>query len=185
MSGEAYRWTAKTPSELYHTLGPHGVDHLVRQMLDVCWRESPDEGRSLAGVKRAAGRVFDRNISVWARIKQPSPAAFFENLLPNAADGFMRQAMVMCWMMMPRAGGRHVADVRKIVGEIYQRNIAAWDADEATFTGTKRNTVARARAKPGRSMKRAKPATGKPATGKPAKSKSVKRPVRPGPKRSR
>jgi len=91
MSGEAYRWTAKTPSELYHTLGPHGVDHLVRQMLDVCWRESPDEGRSLAGVKRAAGRVFDRNISVWARIKQPSPAAFFENLLPNAADGFMRQ----------------------------------------------------------------------------------------------
>ena len=34
MSWEAYRWTAKTPSELLHTLGPHGVDHLVRQYLD-------------------------------------------------------------------------------------------------------------------------------------------------------
>ena len=48
MSWEAYRWTAKSPSELYHTLGPHGVDHLVRQMLDACWRQSPEEGRSLA-----------------------------------------------------------------------------------------------------------------------------------------
>ena len=137
MSWEAYRWTAKTPSELYKTLGPHGVDHLIRQMLDACWRHSPEEERTLAAVKRAAQEVYDRNLAVWAKIKQPSPAAFFENLLPYEADGFLRQAMVMCWMMMPRTGGRKVADVRKIIGEIYQRNLQAWDEDEATFTGSK------------------------------------------------
>jgi hypothetical protein len=180
MSGEAYRWTARTPSELYHTLGPHGVDHLVRQMLDACWRASPDEGRSLAGLKRVAQQVFDRNMNVWAKIKQPSPAAFFENLLPNPADGFMRQAMVMCWMMMPRAGGRHVADVRKIVGEIYHRNIAAWDADDATFTGKKRKAIAPPKARPPRPAKPAKSWTAKARKRKPAK-----RPARPGPKRSR
>jgi hypothetical protein len=155
MSGEAYRWTAKTPSELYHTLGPHGVDHLVRQMLDVCWRESPDEGRTLAGVKRAAQEVFDRNMRVWARIKQPSPAAFFENLLPNAADGFMRQAMVMCWMMMPRSGGRKVSEVRSIVGAIFQRNIAAWDQDESTFTGKKKKSPGRKNLLPSRAVNKA------------------------------
>jgi hypothetical protein len=135
MSWEAYRWTAKTPSELYQTLGPHGVDHLVRQMLDACWREHPMETRTLAGVRRAAQEVFDRNMAVWGRIKKPSPAAFFEDLLPNAADGFLRQAMVLCWMMLPRAGGRDVKDVRRIVGEIFNRNLAAWSEDEATFTG--------------------------------------------------
>ena len=137
MSWEAYRWTAKSPSELYQILGPHGVDHLVRQMLDACWRASPEEGRKLAAVKRIAQDVFDRNMAVWAKIKQPSPAAFFENLLPHAADGFLRQAMVLCWMMMPRTGGRNIADVRKIVGQIYQRNIDAWESDQATFSGTK------------------------------------------------
>jgi hypothetical protein len=137
MSWEAYRWTAKSPSELYQILGPQGVDNLVRQMLDACWRESPEEGRTLASVKKIAQDVFDRNIAVWAKIKKPSPAAFFENLLPHAADGFLRQAMVLCWMMMPRTGGRNVSDVRKIVGQIYQRNIDAWEADQATFTGTK------------------------------------------------
>ena len=135
MSWEAYRWTAKSPSELYQILGPHGVDHLVRQMLDACWRESPAEGRSLETVKKIADEVFDRNMRAWAGIKSPSPAAFFENLLPNAADGFLRQAMVLCWMMMPRTGGRRVADVRKIVGQIYDRNIIAWNQDQATFTG--------------------------------------------------
>jgi hypothetical protein len=137
MSWEAYRWTAKSPSELYDVLGPHGVDHLVRQMLDACWRESPTEGRSLASVKKIAQEVFDRNLAVWSRIKKPSPAAFFEDLLPNAADGFLRQAMVLCWMMMPRSGGRNVGDVRKIVSEIYNRNLAGWEEDNATFTGKK------------------------------------------------
>lgn len=137
MSWEAYRWTAKTPSELYQTLGPQGVDHLVRQMLDACWREHPAETRTLASVRKAAQEVFDRNMAVWARIKKPSPAAFFEDLLPHAADGFLRQAMVLCWMMMPRAGGREVSDVRRIISAIYQRNLESWAQDEATFTGKK------------------------------------------------
>lgn len=149
MSWEAYRWTAKSPSELYQTLGPQGVDHLVRQMLDACWRESPAEGRSLGVVKKIAQEVFDRNMRAWARIKAPSPAAFFENLLPNAADGFLRQAMVLCWMMMPRSGGRKVADVRRIVGQIYDRNLNAWNQDEVTFT---------AKAAPARKKRPAKPA---------------------------
>jgi len=146
MSWEAFRWTAKTPSELYQVLGPHGVDHLIRQMLDACWRQSPAEGRSLASVKKLAQEVFDRNLAVWAKIKQPSPAAFFEDLLPQPADQFLRQAMVMCWMMMPRTGGRKVADVRRIIGDIYQRNLDAWDEDDRTFTGSgkpKRKTAAK------------------------------------------
>jgi hypothetical protein len=147
MSWEAYRWTAKTPSELYQTLGPHGVDHLVRQMLDACWRESPAEGRTLTAVRAAALQVFDRNMAVWARIKKPTPTAFFEDLLPHAADQFLRQAMVVCWMMMPRAGGRDVKDVRRIVGDIFQRNIAAWEQDEATFTGKKPRAALKAKAK--------------------------------------
>jgi hypothetical protein len=49
--------------------------------------------------------------------------------------------MVLCWMMMPRRGGRDVAAVRKIVGEIYDRNLAAWEQDNATFTGTKPKAV--------------------------------------------
>jgi hypothetical protein len=142
MSWEAYRWTAKSPSELYHTLGPHGVDHLVRQMLDVCWRQSPEEGRSLELVKRIAQTVFDRNIAVWAKIKKPSPTAFFAELLPNDADQFLRQAMVVCWMMMSRTGGRKVSEVRKIVGDIYRRNIEAWDADEKALAGPSRKKAA-------------------------------------------
>lgn len=169
MSGEAYRWTAKSPSELYHVLGPHGVDHLVRQMLDACWRHSPEEGRTLSGVKRIAQEVFERNMRVWARIKKPSPAAFFEDLLPNEADGFLRQAMVMCWMMMPRSGGRKVSEVRKIVGDIYQRNIEAWDADEATLTGKKKPKRA-AKPAPGR-----KPAPSRTGHGRGVKGTPLKR----------
>lgn len=166
MSWEAYRWTAKTPSELYQTLGPHGVDHLVRQMLDACWRESPAEGRSLTSVRAAAQQVFDRNMAVWARIKKPAPAAFFEDLLPHAADQFLRQAMVVCWMMMPRAGGRDVKDVRRIVGDIYQRNLAGWEQDEATFTGKKPPRPARkAKAEPAkRGRTQRKPVTTKGRT---------------------
>jgi hypothetical protein len=156
MSWEAYRWTAKSPSELYEILGPHGVDHLVRQMLDTCWRESPAEGRSLTVVKKIAQEVFDRNMAVWLRIKKPSPAAFFENLLPNAADGFLRQAMVLCWMMLPRTGGRQLGDVRKIVAEIYNRNLAAWEQDNATFTRKKKAARAKKAApRPRKVLKRA------------------------------
>jgi hypothetical protein len=170
MSGEAYRWTAKTPSELYHTLGPHGVDHLVRQMLEACWRRLPDDTRSVSAAKRAAQEVFDRNMAVWAKIKQPSPAAFFQDLLPTETDGYMRQAMVTCWMMMPRTGGRKVADVRRIVGEIYRRNIDAWDADDATFTGKK--------------PKASTPTKKAPKAGK-GKAKTAKKSPRRAPARSR
>jgi len=38
MSWEAFRLTSKSPSELLHTLGPHGVDHLIRQALDALYR---------------------------------------------------------------------------------------------------------------------------------------------------
>jgi hypothetical protein len=134
MSWEAYRWTAKTPSELLHTLGPHGVDHLVRQYLDAVWRELPDDARSLAAARRAAQEVFDRNMKVWAAIKKPSPAAFFENLLPKPTDQFLRQAMLVCWMMMPRTGGRDLGDVRKIVTRVYERNLKAWEEDNDAFT---------------------------------------------------
>jgi hypothetical protein len=137
MSWEAYRWTAKSPSELFHVLGPHGVDHLVRQALDACWRELPDDRRTLADVLGAAREVLARNVRVWNRIKKPDPAAFFDDLLPKPADQFLRQAMVTCWMMMPRTGGRKVSDVTKIITRIFDRNLAAWDEDNATLTGTR------------------------------------------------
>jgi hypothetical protein len=137
MSWEAYRWTAKSPSELFHTLGPHGVDHLVRQALDACWRELPDDRRTLADVTKSARDVLDRNARVWGRVKKPEPAAFFDDLLPKPADQFLRQAMVTCWMMMPRTGGRKVGEVTKIVTRIFERNLAAWEEDNVALTGKK------------------------------------------------
>ncbi len=144
MSWEAYRWTAKTPSELFHTLGPHGVDELIRNSLADVWRALPEEGRSVDAAIEAAREVASRNISVWRKIKQPTPAAFFEDLRPTNADGHFRQAMVLCWMMMPRAGGRKVSDALKIVARIFERNLAAWQEDYETFTGLR----AKARRKP-------------------------------------
>ena len=148
MSWEAYRWTAKSPSELFHVLGPHGVDHLVRQALDACWRELPEDRRTLADATAAAREVFDRNLRVWKRVKKPEPAAFFEDLLPKQPDQFLRQAMVTTWMMMPRTGGRQLGDVARIITDIFERNMSAWDEDNATFTGKpKRRAGAKAAAK--------------------------------------
>jgi hypothetical protein len=137
MSWEANRWTAKTPSELYHTLGPHGVDELIRNALADVWRALPEEGRTVDGAIRAAREVADYNTGVWKKIKQPSPAAFFEGLRPTNADGHFRQAMVLCWMMMPRSGGRKVGEALKIIAQIFERNLAAWREDNETFTGVK------------------------------------------------
>ena len=81
---------------------------------------------------------------VWSSIKKPSPQAFFENLLPYPADGFFRQAMVLCWMMMPRTGGRYTADVRKAVTGIFQRNLTGWEQDNEFFAKGKKR-----KAKPG------------------------------------
>jgi hypothetical protein len=166
MSWEAYRWTAKSPSELFHVLGPHGVDHLVRQALDTCWRELPDDRRSLRDAVAAAREVFGRNVKVWGRIKKPEPAAFFEDLLPKPADQFVRQAMVTCWMMMPRTGGRKLADVTKIVTGIFERNLAAWEQDQATLTGRK--------PKAARPVKRAAKARPAAKSKRPAKTRRSK-----------
>ena len=168
MSWEAYRWTAKSPSELFHTLGPHGVDHLVRQALDACWRELPDDKRTLADVTASAREVFGRNTRVWNRIKRPDPAAFFEDLQPKPADQFLRQAMVTCWMMMPRTGGRKLTDVTKIVTRIFERNLDAWEEDNATLTGKKPK-------KAGASATRKKPAKGTAKKASPAKKPSTKK----------
>jgi hypothetical protein len=134
MTWEAFRLTSKSPSEVYQILGPHGVDDLIRRAMDVCWREYPEESRTYENVKRRMLEVYNRNMKHWASIKKPTPAAFFERLLPYAADGHMRQALVLAWMMLPRAGGRKFSDVKAIVAEIYQRNLRAWDLDNATFT---------------------------------------------------
>ncbi|HEX8914112.1 MAG TPA: hypothetical protein VF796_17315 [Humisphaera sp.] len=138
MSWEAHRWTARTPSELYHTLGPHGVDDLVRQMIAACWRTLPNEGRTLALGVAAARTVYDRNVGVWKKIKKPTPEQFFADLFLTDADGYCRQAMVLTWMMMPRTGGREVPDALKIFGRIFERNVEAWEEDDATFTGKTR-----------------------------------------------
>jgi hypothetical protein len=90
MSWEAFRLTSKTPSELLSTLGPHGVDDLMRQALNAVWRDYPAETRSYTNVRKGAGEVFNRNMKVWAAIKKPRPEAFFANLGPSPADGFMR-----------------------------------------------------------------------------------------------
>ena len=166
MTWEAFRLTSKSPSEVLHVLGPHGVDDLIIKMRDACWREYPEDRRTFENVKKRVGEVFARYMKVWSAIKKPTPAAFFENLLPYAADGHMRQALVLAWMMMPRAGGRDFKDVAKIVSDIYQRNMAAWEQDNTTFTT-------------GPGKKRAKKTTLK----KTATKKSAKKAVKKGAKR--
>jgi len=185
MSWEAFRLTSKSPSELLHTLGPHGVDSLIRQALDALWREYPEESRTFENVRKRAGELFARNMRVWASIKKPSPQAFFENLLPYAADGHMRQAMVLAWMMMPRTGGRDLADVRKAITDIYQRNVEGWEEDNDFFTkGRKRK--ARKVVKTSKSTatkKKSSKTHAKPKSS--AKKKSHPKPARPAKRRMR
>lgn len=135
MSWEAQRLTSKTPSEVYAVLGPHGVDDLFRQAWAACWRNFTEEGRTYAAVRQRFFETYTRNINIWKRIKKPTPEAFFADLIAHdPVEGHLRQAMVLTWMMMPRAGGRVFADTFKIIQEIYQRNVAAWDEDNDTFT---------------------------------------------------
>jgi hypothetical protein len=162
MSWEAYRWTAKAPAELYHTLGPQGVDELIRKALSTCWRNTPPEQRTLPAVLNIAREVFERNIAAWKQIKKPEPAALFADLQPLEADGYVRQAMVTCWMMMPRAGGREIADALRIVRAIFERNVCAWEEDNATFTSGKKQkatrrhkAVAKKKPKPARPLRKA------------------------------
>jgi hypothetical protein len=133
MSWEAFRLTSKSPSELYGVMSPSGVDHLVREMLMDCWRRLPDEEKTIEAWRREIDRVWQRNMRVWGAIKKPAPEAFFRDLAPFDADGHLRQALVLTWMMLPRAGGREFGDVRKIVSRVFDRNVEAWEADNRTF----------------------------------------------------
>jgi len=147
MSWKAFRLTSKSPSDLMTVMGPAGVDGLIREMLMTCWRELPEDQRTMSAWRHAVATVFNRNMKVWSAIKKPSPQAFFDNLLPHAADGHMRQALVLCWMMLPRTGGRKFSDVKPIVTAIYSRNIAIWEQDNLTFTKSpgRKRAVAKSR----------------------------------------
>src|SRR5262245_21894915 len=134
MSWEAFRLTSKSPSELYTVMGPAGVDGLVRQALQECWSSLPEDMRTYDAWRKRAEKTFARNRKVWAAIKKPTPAAFFDDLAPYPSDGHLRQAIVLCWMMLPRAGGRHFKDVVKAMDRIFQRNMEAWAADQRTFS---------------------------------------------------
>lgn len=176
MTWEAFRLTSKSPSEVLHVLGPHGVDDLIRKMMDACWRESHEATRSFVTVKKMVLDVYHRNMRVWKTIKKPTPQAFFENLAPYNADGYMRQALVLCWMMLPRTGGRQFSDVQKIVANIFDRTMDAWEQDNRTFTDTakvkrikvmkiKMKSVAKKKSKPAKPTK--KPAAKKSARATP------------------
>jgi hypothetical protein len=168
MTWEAFRLTSKSPSEVYHVLGPHGVDDLIRKMMDACWREYPEDSRTFDNVRRRVMEVYNRNMRVWGAIRKPTPQSFFENLLPYAADGHMRQALVLTWMMLPRAGGRDFKDTRKIIEQIFKRNLQAWEADNKTFTPTP-HAAAKRKRRPG--SKPAKKTTTKKKTTKKAAKK--------------
>jgi hypothetical protein len=129
---EAFRLTSKSPSELYDVLGPNGIDALVRHALLDCWNGLPAGTRSLATWSKCVDEVWSRNMSIWSRIKKPSPAAFFENMRPDPADGHLRQALIMTWMMLPR-GRRDMRDVRAVITHIFQRQRSAWEEDEQTL----------------------------------------------------
>jgi hypothetical protein len=166
MSWEAFRLTSKSPAELYAVMSPSGVDHLVREMLMACWRRLPEDQRTIEAWRGEIERVWQRNMRVWTAIKKPTPEAFFRDLAPFDADGHLRQALVLAWMMLPRAGGRDFGDVKKIVTKIYQRNVEAWEADSRTFSAT---SLAKKRTA---SMKKAtKKTMKKPATKKSARKR--------------
>lgn len=162
MSWEAQRLTSKTPSEVYAVLGPHGVDDLFRQAWAACWRNFPEETRSFAAVRQRFFETYTRNINIWKRIKKPAPEAYFADFIAHdPVEGHLRQAMVLTWMMMPRAGGRVFADTFKIIQQIYQRNLAAWEEDNQTFTtGGKKKPPTRAK-KPAARKKATKKSTRK------------------------
>jgi hypothetical protein len=69
----------------------------------------------------------------------------------------VRQAMVLTWMMMPRAGGRDFKDTRKIIARVFERNLAAWDEDNVVFSGPPPKKARKAPAKQKRATKPKKP----------------------------
>jgi hypothetical protein len=176
MSWEAFRLTSKSPSELYAIMSPSGVDHLVREMLMDCWRRLPEEQKDIASWRKEIGQVWDRNLRVWSAIRKPSPEAFFQDLLPVESDGHLRQALVLCWMMLPRAGGRKFSDVKKIVAAVYERDVKAWEDDHRTFTARPaRPAAAKRAAKKAPQRRVAKKATKKKTTPKNAAGRAARR----------
>jgi hypothetical protein len=136
MSWEAQRLTSKSPTEVYRVLGPHGCDDLLRQAWAACWREHPEETRTFEAARQRFFEVWTRNLNIWKRIKKPTPEAFFADFRPHDnVEGHVRQAFVLSWMMMPRAGGREFKDTFKIMERLYRRNMEAWEEDNATFSG--------------------------------------------------
>src|SRR4051812_38579730 len=120
MSWEAQRLTSKSPSEVYAVLGPHGCDDLIRPAWAACWREYPAETRTFKAVRQRFFEVYTRNLNIWRRIKKPTPEASFADFNPtDNVEGHLRQAFVLSWMMMPRAGGRDFKDTIKIIQRLY------------------------------------------------------------------
>ena len=148
MSWEAFRLTSKSPSELYDVLGPEGPDNLMRQFLTACWNALPAGERSFNAWRKLVSEAYLRNMSVWSKIKKPTPAAFFDNLRPDPADGHLRQAFVLTWMMLPRAGGRDIKDARRVIESLYERNVGNWEADNATFTKGPRKSAGKKKSAP-------------------------------------
>lgn len=169
MSWEAHRLTSKSPAEVYRVLGPHGCADLFRQAWAACWRETPEEARTYAAVRQRFLEVFTRNLNIWKRITKPSFDVFFEDFRPHDnAEAHLRQAMVLSWMMMPRAGGRDFKDTIKIIQRLYDRQIEACDEDQETFT---------------RGPGKAKGATAKNSAKK--KARATKSPKKPAAKRAK
>lgn len=156
MSWEAFRLTSKSPSELMTVMGPAGVDGMVRDALMSCWRSLPEETRTMEAWRERVRKLWTRNMKVWTGIKKPSPEAFFAELAPYDSDGHFRQALVMSWMMLPRAGGRQFKDTFKIIRDIFDRNVAIWEGDHVTFSG-----VSVKKKRSARTAKSAKAAKGK------------------------
>lgn len=168
LTWEAFRLTSKSPSEVLHVLGPHGVDDLIRKAMDALWREYPESSRSYDTVKKRFVEVCRRNLEHWATIRKPSPQAFFADLLPYTADGHVRQALVLAWMMLPRAGGRDFQRVGRIVEQIVQRNLSAWEQDHRTFTAPRSKATPAAR-------QRTRKSSARTAKSKPKKTISTKK----------
>jgi hypothetical protein len=157
MSWEAHRLTSKSPAEVYAVLGPHGCDDLIRQAWAACWREYPEEARTFKAVRQRFFEVFSRNLNIWKRIKKPSPEAFFADFIAHdPVEGHLRQAMVLSWMMIPRAGGRTFSDTVKIIQRLYERNVAAWEEDNTTFMTGPKKKLTRATKKTKKAKKKKK-----------------------------
>lgn len=159
---EAFRLTSKSPSELYDVLGPSGVDGMIRHVLVDCWNALPADERTLSAWRKRVDAIWQRNFAVWNRIKKASPAAFFEDMRPDAADGHLRQALVLTWMMLPR-GKRDMKDVRAVITHIFERQVATWEADEQILK---------------KGLKRSKAKSAAPSKKKKSAGKSIKRLVK-------